>query len=548
MRVLSIATLSLLFMILMVAGQSPAQAAVAGHIQFVTGGAEIMDADGQMRTAVKGAEVHAGETIVTGERGSVQVRMIDNGFLSIRPGSELKIDEYRYEGEQSDTSLFSLLKGNFRALTGMVAKHNRKAWQTQTATAVLGVRGSDADIGFSPGTQLTAIRTYTGGYTLTPRDSSMPSLDVDAGGIGVFSPGTPPAMAASFPFQPPAPRPQVGGAASPRDQDAGDPGASPEGDRAPPPPPTHVPGVAPASTPAVSGGAEGVALQTSFDLPPLPPQFPIASGTTVLSTTSTTAGVATAAPVGSGGVGAYIVNHAGSPLPSSGSMVVDGTTQRTATIGPANELRSVTDVTNNGSFKFDANTATLVKSAVHSIPSQTGTRVYTTSWGVWSGGYKIVDFGAPQTPVGGFYYAWADKITTTAELTSLAGSSFSYAMVTGGAGNETGAMATAFNVGMTGTFSGGATLGTVSISGNANFASGSTGWSFSGSGTVADLIDTDVGVVLGASCSSCSTASGHADGQFVGSKAEGLLLGVHGMDNVSGKSFVGSAILEQQPL
>ncbi|MFC1542834.1 FecR domain-containing protein, partial [Pseudomonadota bacterium] len=220
-----------------------AYAAVAGRVQFVAGDVKILSLNGSSRVASKGTEVHAGETILTGLRSSAQLRMIDNGFISVRSRSELKIDEYRYEGSKSDSSFFSLVKGNFRALTGMIAKFNRDAWKTRTATAVLGVRGSDADIGFQPTSQLTAVRTLTGGYTLTPRDQNLPPLDVNAGGIGVFSPGSPPMMAASFPFEPPAPPPQPEGGASPHDQRSSD--TPPEDERPLPPAPTHVPGVAP---------------------------------------------------------------------------------------------------------------------------------------------------------------------------------------------------------------------------------------------------------------------------------------------------------------
>lgn len=535
---------SLLFVVSLVVLQGTAWGAVAGQIQFVAGDVGIIDASGSFRSAVKGGEVHAGETIVTGARGSAQVRMIDNGFLSIRPGSQLKIDEYKYEGKKSDTSFFSLLKGNFRALTGMIAKYNRKSWKTRTATAVLGVRGSDADIGFEPASQLTAIRTYTGGYTLTPRDGSLPPLDVDAGGIGVFSPGAPPRMAASFPFAPPAPRPEPGAAPSPRDD-----GTPPQDPDAPPPPATHVSGAAPEPLPA-DGGIDGSGtVQTLSDLPPLPEQFTIASGTTVLSSAGSAGVGIKAAPVGSGGVGAYMYQTSivGGPtyaMPSSGSMVVDGSAQKTATLGPNGELLAITDVNIDGSFRFDANTATLLQSKTATIPSLGGTAGYTVSWGVWSTGYTVVDFGAPQTTVGNFYYGYTDRVTTVTEIAALAGQTFRYVMIGGAAGNETGAQASTFNVNVTGSFAAGPTLGTVTVGGSATFAQGSTGWQFSGQGNIADLINSNVGVLMGATCSTCNTSSAVADGQFVGTKAEGLILSVHATDGV-GQGMVGTAALKR---
>ena len=537
---ISIITSSILIAFTVVLASDTALAAVAGRVQFVAGDVQILGLHGSSRVATKGTEVHAGETILTGVRGSAQLRMIDNGFISVRSRSELKIDEYRYNGSKSDSSFFSLVRGNFRALTGMIAKFNRKAWKTRTPTAVLGVRGSDADIGFQPGRQLTAVRTYTGGYTLTPRDTSLPPLNVDAGGIGVFLPGSAPMMAASFPFEPPAPQPQPGGGASPHDQPS--PDAPPEDERPLPPPPSHVPGAAPdpvASSTTVDSVASGSGL------PPLPDQFQVASGTTSLSTPTSTPFTPGPAPLGSGGASNYIKQDASNlPFPIPISMVVDGTAANSATIGANGEVFSMNRSGGALPFAFDSGTATVANSVV-SIPSLGGTSAYAASWGVWTGNYTMVHSGGPQVPMGGFHYAWGDRITTTAELGALSGLGFSYAMVGGSASNELGAAATAFTVSATGSFVASPALGWVTVSGNADFATGSTGWSFSGSGYIADLIDNNVGVFMPAtSCSTCSTPYAEADGQFVGTKAEGLLLGVVGTDN-SGQAMVGAAVLKR---
>jgi len=536
----SIVTGLILIAMTMVLAGDTAWAAVAGRVQFVAGDVQILNLRGSSRVATKGTEVHAGETILTGVRGSAQLRMIDNGFISVRPRSELKIDEYRYNGSKNDSSFFSLVKGNFRALTGMIAKFNRKAWQTRTTTAVLGVRGSDADIGFQPDSQLTAVRTYTGGYILTPRDQSLPPLNVDAGGIGVFSAGSAPVMAASFPFEPPAPPPQPGSGASPHDQPS--PGAPPEDESPLPPPPTHVPGAAPdpvGSSPAVGD------TSTQAALPPLPPQFQVASGTTSLSTPATTS-VATAAPLGSGGVGGLMYQDIYGPFPSSGSVVVDGVSS--ATIGANGEVFSVNAVSfGGGGFVFDSGTATLAKNLV-SIPSLGGTPAYTASWGVWTGNYTAVDTGVTLNAVSGFNYAWGDRITTSAELGVLSGLAFTYNMLGGRASNEVGAAASSLSFSAFGTFGAAPTLGLIDTITHASFPTGSTNWTVITTGTIANLIDPNTGhiaTVAEYGLATPITAIGHADGQFIGTKAEGLLLGVHATDFFAGKGFVSTGVLKR---
>ena len=524
--------------------------AVAGHVQFVSGDVTVVGVDGVARAIKKGDEIFPGETIQTGILSNAQLRMVDNGFLSIRQRSSLRIDEYRYQGSKNDRSFFSLLKGNFRALTGMITKYNRNTWKTRTETAVLGVRGSDADIGFNQDSKLTAVRTFTGGYTLTPNDKSMPPLDVDAGGIGVFVPGAPPTMATSFPFEPPAPEPQPDQQSAKSDDG---PVTATTEDAPLPPPPTEVAGVAP--PPADSGGGTPTTQTTATMLPSLPAQLPVSSGTTVLSAQAATA-TSVPAKIGSGGTGSYVLLdtffNPPSPWANNGSIVFDGTPQKSGTIDVNGQLLTVNDIGIDGSFKFSSGTATHVAGGAFSIPALGSTVIYKGNWGVWSGGYSLIDFGIGQTTVGNFYYAWGEKITTTAQLGALNGTRFTFNMIGGAAGNETGVMANNFSVTASGTFGAAPTLGTVAISGSANFPSGSTGWTFSSTtappAAIADLINGNVGVQMSASCTGCSVSpsppSGVAHGQFVGNQAEGLVMSISAND-WAGKAMVGSAALKR---
>lgn len=521
-------------------GHDTAWASVAGKIQFVTGEIKITNTSEVVRDAVKGDEVHAGESIVTGRRGVIQLRMIDNGLISIRPNSRLKIDEYRYKNSKDDRTLFSLLKGSFRSITGLIGKHRRKSWQTRTATAVLGVRGSDADIGYDPALQLTAIRTYTGGYTLTPNDPSVPPLEVNAGGIGTYTLGTPPKMTTTFVFAPPAPKPQAAAADS-HDQQRSQVSVSPEGTF---PDATHVSGAAPDPSTASSTLNEGT-IQASSDLvPPLFEQLPVVSETPA---------PLPPAPLPPAAAVAY-ANILKDPVGgfawgSTGSHVVANAPQTTAILGQNSELLSMSTFTgpDNVLQSFDANTALLQSNSVQSIPATTGNGAYKVGWGVWSGNYTVIAGGIPQTPGSDFHYAWSDSVTTSAELSALSGLAFTYAMIGGGAANESGASSTAFNVNASGRFAADPSLGIITVNGNANFPTGSTNWQFDGSGTIAELIDPAKTVwINNASCSNCGpNVSGLAGGQFVGAGAEGLLLNVQASDAALGIGFVGTAVLKR---
>lgn len=117
----------------------------AGRVMAVNGIAKAVNAQGQERPLEKGAEVFAGEKIVTGEGGLVQMRLHDGGYLSVRPSTEMVIDRFSYDDKNPADSNFlvSLVRGGFRSITGMIGRTNPSAYQIRTTTATLGIRGTD---------------------------------------------------------------------------------------------------------------------------------------------------------------------------------------------------------------------------------------------------------------------------------------------------------------------------------------------------------------------------------------------------------------------
>jgi hypothetical protein len=85
--------------------------------------------------------------VVSTERDSyAQIRMTDGGQITLRPNTQLRIEGYQFsESEpQKDNFVFALLKGGMRAVTGLVGKRgNRDSYRLRTATATVGIRGTD---------------------------------------------------------------------------------------------------------------------------------------------------------------------------------------------------------------------------------------------------------------------------------------------------------------------------------------------------------------------------------------------------------------------
>lgn len=127
---------------------TPALAADAGLVQFATGEVRVIGANGQSRNAARGATFAEGETVVTGPTGQAQLRMVDQGILALRPGTELRIDTYRFNGREDGTerSVLSLVRGGLRALTGLIGNTNKPNYLVNTPLVTIGVRGTDHEV------------------------------------------------------------------------------------------------------------------------------------------------------------------------------------------------------------------------------------------------------------------------------------------------------------------------------------------------------------------------------------------------------------------
>ncbi|HSG90449.1 MAG TPA: FecR family protein [Pseudomonadales bacterium] len=141
------ALLSCVLFLLFIAAASPARAATAdpvGRITVKLNVVEAIAADGTVRTLNRTDPVYEGDTLRTGPRGRAQVRFTDRGLMSLRPGTELVIDDYEFSAASPGTSRQSmnLSSGGFRTMTGRIADSNRSAYRVSTPLAVIGVRGT----------------------------------------------------------------------------------------------------------------------------------------------------------------------------------------------------------------------------------------------------------------------------------------------------------------------------------------------------------------------------------------------------------------------
>ena len=132
-------SLTVLLILLSAPGLALAQ---AGRFLLAVGDVAVARGQAEIRAAT-GTPVQSGDTIRVGPASNAQIRMTDESIVGLRPGTVFRIDAYEYSGQAEPRSIFSLLKGGFRTVTGAIGRlHNRERYAVRTPTATIGIRGT----------------------------------------------------------------------------------------------------------------------------------------------------------------------------------------------------------------------------------------------------------------------------------------------------------------------------------------------------------------------------------------------------------------------
>lgn len=161
---------------LLVAGLAGAEAATvpAGEVALVTGQAQASNqATLDLRALEKGDPVYSGDIVSAGPNAYVNLKFTDGSFVLIRPNTRFEIEAYRAPDEPTEATaadapsattapaangeaiaatpapagrgqaFFRLLKGGFRAVTGLIGRSDPAEYRISTPVATIGIRGTD---------------------------------------------------------------------------------------------------------------------------------------------------------------------------------------------------------------------------------------------------------------------------------------------------------------------------------------------------------------------------------------------------------------------
>lgn len=145
---------------------APAEA--AGTVTLATGHVSAASPSGEIRDLAKGSKVYEGEVIITGGSSYVNVEFTDGGRVLLRPESRFSIERYQFAAAapaqptpqaapqaapapRQESAFFRLLKGGFRAVSGLIGHTRREDYAVQTPVATIGIRGTDYEVRYCSG-------------------------------------------------------------------------------------------------------------------------------------------------------------------------------------------------------------------------------------------------------------------------------------------------------------------------------------------------------------------------------------------------------------
>ena len=118
----------------------PLAAFANATVQSVTGSARAGTAP-----VTQNQRINSGTTITTASGAQVVLRFDDGQQVVLNQNTEFRIVDFKYDANnaKADRSVFDLVKGALRVVTGAVGRRNPAAFQLRAPQATIGIRGTD---------------------------------------------------------------------------------------------------------------------------------------------------------------------------------------------------------------------------------------------------------------------------------------------------------------------------------------------------------------------------------------------------------------------
>lgn len=172
----------------------------AARVALVTGSVTV--ASGQSARALHADDpVYEGETLTVGPNSYASLKFADGGRVLLRPDTEFAVESFKYAAaapaapaaapsatpsaaQPEGTAFFRLVRGGFRAITGLIGKSDRANYRVTTPAATIGIRGTDYEVQTCAGDCPAQARAAAGGTEVAATDLAGLELAQAGGGNG----------------------------------------------------------------------------------------------------------------------------------------------------------------------------------------------------------------------------------------------------------------------------------------------------------------------------------------------------------------------------
>ena len=130
----------------------------AGFVLMASGKVYALQSNQESRLLKRRSPFYPGETLRTELKSKAQVRFRDGSLISLRPETEIRIDEFRFDEKHlgEDKNIFTLINGGFRTITGKIGKNNPGNYEMKSSVASIGVRGTTYEVVLDNGLDVAA--------------------------------------------------------------------------------------------------------------------------------------------------------------------------------------------------------------------------------------------------------------------------------------------------------------------------------------------------------------------------------------------------------
>jgi hypothetical protein len=117
-------------------------------------------ADGKVKVLNLKSTVESGDVLESQGSTYARIKFIDGSEITLSPNTQFRIDHYAFDkdNQKDDSSIFTLIKGTLRSVSGTLGKRSNDRYKLNTPAATIGIRGTSYLAKYLPKDELVACQ------------------------------------------------------------------------------------------------------------------------------------------------------------------------------------------------------------------------------------------------------------------------------------------------------------------------------------------------------------------------------------------------------